>query len=350
MPDLDEIEEEPTDEQLDSWARDVENMMSKCSYGQPYEDGEPVWLNQHGTLADALEMADVPEEHYEEVADRVRCPCCGNSCELYDEVGLKSEQELRFEELHAQWIEEHQHRLDDFYAHLEKYPYLGLAHELGREINESMKVLPKLMLTDCSWFRARPVRDGRNLTVEEFGLPDPEKIPIPEGRFNHHGQAVVYMAETAECAATEVLQEDESRAWVMKFGLKDLGPILNLSMSEEWADEGLPVLAVGLGYFRNLSRTVKRERGWKPEYLLPRFIADCARLNGFTGVIFRSSRYWADNLVLFGWDDQRIEPDGQPRIVEVASWKAPKSEPDPLGFLWIAKPFDDDAAPEPEPV
>ena len=110
MPDLNETDQEPTDEQLDVWARDVENMMSKCSNGQPYDEGEPVWLNQHGPLEDALETADIQAEYYEEVADRVRCSCCGNSYELYDEVGLKTQQELRFEDLHAQWLDEHQHR------------------------------------------------------------------------------------------------------------------------------------------------------------------------------------------------------------------------------------------------
>jgi hypothetical protein len=58
MPDLSETDQEPTDEQLDVWAR--ENMMSKCSNWQPYDEGEPVWLNQHGPLEDALATADIP--------------------------------------------------------------------------------------------------------------------------------------------------------------------------------------------------------------------------------------------------------------------------------------------------
>lgn len=86
----------------------------------------------------------------------------------------------------------------------------------------------------------------------------------------------------------------------MSFRLHEVGPILDLSVREEWAEEGLSLLAVGLGYFRNLSRAVKREKSWKPWYLLPRFISDCARLHGFVGVVFPTIRYWADNLVLLG--------------------------------------------------
>ena len=66
--------------------------MSDCAYSQPYEDGEPFWMNGHGPLrfSDALDIAAVPEEYFEEVADRVRCPCCGNRYEVFDEVGLKA--------------------------------------------------------------------------------------------------------------------------------------------------------------------------------------------------------------------------------------------------------------------
>ena len=173
----------------------------------------------------------------------------------------------------------------------------------------------------------------RSFRSTSFDLPDPEGHYLG-GRFNHYGKPVVYLAETAESAATEVLEEGESRAWVMRFQLRDVGPILDLSISEAWAEEELPVLAIGLGYFGNLSRLVKRDKGWKPEYLLPRFIADCARLNGFVGVVFRSSRYWADNLVLFAWDDQKIVADAEPRIIEVRPWKHPRGYRDPLGF-WI---------------
>jgi hypothetical protein len=229
MPDTfdsEAMDDQPTDEELDEWARATEQVMSKCAYSQPYEDGEPVWLNDHGPLRDALDIAGVSEEYFEEVVDRIRCPCCGNSYELFEDVGLKAEAEMRFEELHAQWLMDHQHRLDEFYTHLENYPYMGLSHAMGREINDSMKLLPRRILTDCVWYRARRINSGRTLSPDAFRLPDPEKVTIPEGRLNHHGKPVVYMAETAEAAVTEVLEEGESRAWVMKVVCRMWGRVL----------------------------------------------------------------------------------------------------------------------------
>ena len=37
----------------------------------------------------------------------------------------------------------------------------------------------------------------------------------------------------------------------------------------------------------------------KPEYLVPRFIADCARINKFEGILFDSTKGKGENLVLF---------------------------------------------------
>ena len=346
--DLDHAAEQPSEEELDEWARATEEIMSDCANSQPWEGGT-IWMNGHGPLRDALGIADVPEEHFEEVADRVRCPYCGNRYELYEEVGIKAEAEMRFERLRYQWLEDHQYRLDEFYAHLESYPYLGLLHEVGREINASLKQLPQREISGEVWYRARRIKDGHQLTADEFRTPNPEKVVIAEGRFNLFGRPVVYMAETAESAAAEVLKEGESRAWVMGFRLKGVGPILNLSIREDWADEEVTVLAVGLGYFGNLSRPVIREKGWKPQYLLPRFIADCARLHGFVGLVFQSSRYWADNLVLFTWDDQNIVPEGEPRIIETRPWKHPKGYRDSLGF-WIPDSPDEAVEPPGPPV
>jgi hypothetical protein len=75
----------------------------------------------------------------------------------------------------------------------------------------------------------------------------------------------------------------------------------------------------GLVYGRDLSEWVERERGWRPEYFVPRFIADRARKEGFNGIKYRSSRHWLDNLVLFSWDDDSVEPLGNPHIYTLKS-------------------------------
>ena len=47
---------------------------------------------------------------------------------------------------------------------------------------------------------------------------------------------------------------------------------------------------------------------------MPRFIADCARNEGFNGIRYKSSRFHLENLVLFSWDDSLITPQGPPYI------------------------------------
>jgi hypothetical protein len=61
--DLDQSDEQPSDEELDEWARATEKVMADCANSQPWEGG-PIWMNGHGPLRDALEIADVPEEYF----------------------------------------------------------------------------------------------------------------------------------------------------------------------------------------------------------------------------------------------------------------------------------------------
>ncbi|HWY05188.1 MAG TPA: hypothetical protein VNX60_16045, partial [Candidatus Acidoferrum sp.] len=99
--DPDQLEPEPekpdtlsayTDEDLDELARSVERYLSKCSVGQPYEEGQPVWLNEHTSLDDVMDLAGIPEDcDRDEIAKRVRCPSCCVRHDLWDEVGVKSD-------------------------------------------------------------------------------------------------------------------------------------------------------------------------------------------------------------------------------------------------------------------
>lgn len=58
-----------------------------------------------------------------------------------------------------------------------------------------------------------------------------------------------------------------------------------------------------------------RLNSWKPQYFVPRYIADCAREKGFNGILFKSVRHWSSNLVLFNYDPMIVVPEGDPEIV-----------------------------------
>ena len=283
--------------QLNEFASRVQARLAPCANCQPYDEGEAVWLNLHTDLDDLMELMGVPEACREEVAERLDCPCCHQSHELYEEVGYKADEEVRYYELADTWYQEYQGQFDEFHKYLEDFPYLGMNHGFGRRIYKEVSGFPTTKITDDIWYRARRISDGRELTPLDFYPPDPTKCVIGEGRFNHHGKSLFYLAGNEYGAATEVMREDETRAWVQKFRIKGLERILDLIPEEGWAEEGLPVIAVGLMYFGALTRPVEREKGWKPEYLVPRFVADCARAQGFEGIAFKSARHYFDNLV-----------------------------------------------------
>ncbi len=301
---------------LDEYARDVERLLSNCAVGQPYDEGV-VWLNPHAQLNEVMEKADVPTRFRRKVARLVYCPSCGDHHNLHDEVGIKSDGELRFEDLCIQWEESLATRFEEFYSFLAKYPYLGAAHKFGAELRETVKTFPCSEIQNEEWFRGRRIKSGKTLTSYDFDPPDPTKQSIQEGRYNHFGQAVFYLAKNSHGAAIEVADEHDTMAWVQKFRICKIPQIMDLSCNEKWADDAIPAIAVGLSYSGALIQLVDRSQGWKPEYFVSRYIADCAREQGFNGILVRSARHFSENLVLFSWNAEMVEPSGNPEIIRI---------------------------------
>jgi hypothetical protein len=316
---LDSDRNEPrfSEEELESFVKQVERRLSRCSNAQPYEGGSPVWINPHMTLKEIMDGAEVPEECQTEVAERARCPSCAGPHDLWEEVGYKPDEELQFEELWEEWQNEHSDELNDFYLHLERFPYLGTVHRLGRRIYDSIRNFPACEIENEEWFRARRLHDGRDMSPADFFPPDPERNIVGEGRFNHFGQSVLYLARTAHGAALETMQEAETRAWVQKFRIRRLERIMDLTSQEYWAEEGVPVVAIGLIHSGVLERRVQRTKSWKPEYFIARFIADCARSQGFSGIEFKSAQHYFDNLVVFNFGPENCVAEGEPQLLRV---------------------------------
>lgn len=58
-----------------------------------------------------------------------------------------------------------------------------------------------------------------------------------------------------------------------------------------------------------------RKSKWKPEYFVTRFIADCARLAGYNGIMYSLTRSTGDNAILFDVTTTLIKPVGDPIIL-----------------------------------
>jgi hypothetical protein len=305
------------EERVAKFASRVQAQLAPCANCQPCDEGERIWLNFHTDLADLMEMMGVPEACWEEVAGRFDCPCCHRSHALYEEVGYKGDAEVLYCELVDAWRREYRREFDEFHKYLDDFPHWGLNHELGRRIYKECSRFPTTGITHDIWYRARRIVDGRELTPLDFYPPDPIKCVIDEGRFNHHRQSLFYLAGNKYGAVTEVIREDEARAWVQEFRIKGIERILDLTHEEGWAEESLPVIVAGLMYVGALTRPVEREEGCEPEYLVSRFVADCARAQGFEGIAFKRAKHYFDKLVLFNSEPGNIVPAGDPTIVTV---------------------------------
>ena len=302
-------------DKLEKYIDQVSYEITNCLNCQPRDSGEWIWIMGIQTwLPDLLNDLRIPESYHEAVAEALTCPHCGTDLELLCDVGIKTEYERYIDFKWDDWYRKYEHKFEDFFVFIEKFPYLGLHHKLGKQLFKKVPGLPKFNIEGELWFRARKVNGSKILTTDDLFPTDPEKVEIGEGRYNHFGQSVFYFAEDDFGAASEVLEE-KGLVWLQKFRIIKADNIIDLSheISEE-PDPELDLLSFGLRYGRVLGRGVKRSAGWKPEYFVPRFIADCARLCGFNGVKFNSSRSYSRNLVLFSWEKENIEPIEVPYI------------------------------------
>lgn len=225
-----------------------------------------------------------------------------------------------FEKEHEAWIDEarrkHEPELLEFRAYLMDNPMLGAQHPTGRRIIRVLQKSQRVPLANPFWFRARENK--------EHGIGMAPRERVADQRYNSSGQARWYFADGAEAAVAEACTKTTGRnAWVAKFNLGPLDSLLDLrpwTAEDDRAldEEGnyrsphnpLLVALIAEQFFlrdRAVSETTDspngdRQRPWKPEYLIPRFVADSARNAGFRGILYRSVRHWGTNLVLVVFD------------------------------------------------
>jgi RES domain len=168
-------------------------------------------------------------------------------------------------------------RISAFQAFLERTPTLGVGHELGKLILETINGAEFPNCTaDGHFFRARLTDGAKVLGPEDLDAPPVGKSS--DARFNHAGQRVLYLASTEEVAIAETMGDlDSALVWVKKVNLEPIEHLLDLSVAiEELGKTEMLLLAL-------LESDALNKPGgppgsnWKPGYLLPRFIADCAR-------------------------------------------------------------------------
>jgi RES domain-containing protein len=226
-----------------------------------------------------LSQSRIQEAFYPEEIDffskELKCPNCDADGEFY--------------------IFEHPFKVDEFHLNsiaevARTSPFLLLSHPFAEKVFEVIKRKAETATTlpaKSIWYRGRMARDVPTPpTIANFGPPPAARVT--EGRYNHAGQAMLYLADSpktvqGEMRATEPITIAEIE---LDFPCK----VLDLMISDDVGDDDDEVIQC-------LARSAlcaapRKSEGWdRPEYVFTRFVADCARHAGFGTIKYGSVQH-----------------------------------------------------------
>jgi hypothetical protein len=174
-------------------------------------------------------------------------------------------------------------------------PFLVLSDPFAREIRELIGRLSTRMTTTAlpqPLFRAR---DKASFFPPPMGLPAitefgaPPAAVVKEGRFNHAGYPLLYLADSVATTLAEIGAPGEefyvaSLDITVQMRLLDL---LAVDTGHDDDDELLAALAAS-----TLAVAPRIGTGWvKKEYIFTRFLGDCARAAGFDAIRYGSTKH-----------------------------------------------------------
>ncbi len=170
-------------------------------------------------------------------------------------------------------------------------PFLVLTSSVARDILEEVKTTCSKLSAGMPYRRLYRGRTIENPTFGDFDAP-PASV-VGEGRYNHAGKPVLYLASDERTCWKECGRPNK-RFFILEYSVQSPLVLLNFSDFDE-----LSGLLSALIY-SNLMSSPTRLEGWnRPEYVLTRFVADCARSAGIDGIIYPSCRDSSgDNIVL----------------------------------------------------
>ncbi|GAB4022661.1 hypothetical protein GCM10028808_70810 [Spirosoma migulaei] len=231
------------------------------------------------------------EDEYWKLVRQLKCPNCFMNFEYniypYD---LPFDPPSDFEE-----------NLKKLKDHIESFPFLVLENDLARDtFTELEKLSTKIKPKEVNgvFYRGRTI-NGRVPIKEDFLAPP--KSVTKDGRYNHTGIPIIYIATTPETVYYE-LRQPKTDLWIAKIELNYKLKILDFS--DEYIENNDLIQAIS---WSSLASSPKEGDGlYKPQYYFTRFISDCCKYFGFDGIKYPSIRYETGfNLAIF--DCNKIE-------------------------------------------
>lgn len=233
------------------------------------------------------DLADVfTQDEFRKLLPRINCPRCGAplAANMWP-YNFPFNQPEGFEE-HAGAIA----------AIVNTTPFLVLENPFAQRVLSEIRQLATSVATTrlgTPCYRGRKRKDIRSPTdTAEFGPPSASATP--EGRYNHAGKPVLYLASDVDTCLLEV-DSPADGAYVAEAHI--LRPVRVLDL----AADSLPSDILSALIASSLLSATPENRGWeRVGYAFSRFVADCARSSGYDGIKYPSVRAATGyNLVLF---------------------------------------------------
>lgn len=306
-------------EKAQKYYNKVKDAIKYCAYDQPYDGGDVIWLfGERTDLSEIFDLYRIPEKYREVIADNMVCQGCGHDdFDIYSDVCTESRVDVELEIKLETANRKYKKKIDGLLDYITKYPSLVLNNTLASKIHKEIMAhtLPVHEIKAGTYYRSRVVKDSDVYSSENLGPPRQGIASV--GRYNHSGQSVLYLSKTRDCSVAEVLGGNANSAliWVQEYDVADIGNILDLSITGE---HFLSLDSVLFTALLNNSALKKRCDNayptWKPEYLLTNFVADTAKLAGYTGILYNSAVAGDLNIVLFDAKHEGVKPIGNPKI------------------------------------
>lgn len=192
--------------------------------------------------------------------------------------------------------------IQSLHEHLTNFPMLALENPVAQKVHKIIPEFPTFtLLEDTVLFRARVLENINPYKDIEMWNPPVEKVHVYEGRYNHYGQSYLYLASNVKTAMKETTPIWHRACSIAEFQVAKKLELLDLrleQMDESKYEQDAIMVHYMLIYRGALARKTKNIF-YKPEYAVPRFVADVAKMYGFEGIIFNSTKDNGENIVLF---------------------------------------------------
>lgn len=228
------------------------------------------------------------KEEYDVLKHTIHCPRCGAALQsgmwAYD-LPFAHEIDTYDFELEIETISELSKRT----------PFLLLKNDFASKIHDLLHSIASetpVIKPEQHLYRARPANQLEKIDYHEFTVA-PKKF-IQEGRYNHAGGQVFYLASDIETCFNEV---NKKICFVAECSIEASLKILDLIEPDKTHEKHCEQLNA-LVFSALMSKSLSSE-GWdKPVYIFSRFIADCAKSAGFDAIKYPSTKAIKNNFNL----------------------------------------------------